>query len=198
MAPTCFHVPDRKYAYAGHQLHITATNSIYCHYLHNWTGCKLFPDNGNVIWGMEYGSVLTCTIVGIKQRDTIHHWRHRWIEVLIVLDIIYHLLKTQSRVGTQAILSTWTSYFCILRLDSGYIIPTSYHITICRTSRAGQRAWLPLASMPLINQGGRYKSDSNITGAIGPTFQCIFNIFLFSNIYHVKKLPKTDWICLTT
>ena len=147
---------------------------------------------------MEYGSVLTCTIVGIKQRDTIHHWRHRWIEVLIVLDIIYHLLKTQSRVGTQAILSTWTSYFCILRLDSGCIIPTSYCITICRTFRAGQRAWLPLASMPLINQGGQYKSDSNITGAVGPTYQCIFNIFLFLPNLPCQKVSTINWICVTT
>ena len=147
---------------------------------------------------MEYGSVLTCTIVDIKQRDTIHHWRHRWIEMLIVLDIIYHLLKTQSRVGTQAILSTWTSYFCILRLDSGCIIPTSYCITICRTFRAGQRAWLPLASMPLINQGGQYKLDSNITGAVGPTYQCIFNIFLFLPNLPCQKVSMINWICVTT
>ena len=68
------HIDDEKYAYVGHQLHITATNSIYCHHLHNWTGCKSFPDNENIICGMEYGGVLTCTIVGIKQKDTIHHW----------------------------------------------------------------------------------------------------------------------------
>ena len=137
--------------------------------------------------------------------------------MLIVLDIIYHLLKTQSRVGTRAIRipgfhmgcivptpghglyrpNTWTVLYCILRLDSGYIIPTSYHITICRTSRAGQRAWLPLASMPLINQGGQYKSDSNITGAVGPSYQCIFNIFLFSKIYHVNNfLRQTGYVSL--
>ena len=51
--------------------------------------------------------------------------------------------------------------------------------------------------MPLINQRGRYKSDSNVTGAIGPTFQCIFNIFLFSNIYHVKNfLRQTGYVSL--
>ena len=93
--------------------------------------------------------------------------------------------------------NTWTVLYRILRQDSGYIIPTSYCITICRTSRAGQRAWLPLASMPLINQGGQYKSDSNITGAVGPSYQCIFNIFLFSKIYHVNNfLRQTGYVSL--
>ena len=117
------HIDDEKYAYVGHQLHITATNSIYCHHLHNWTGCKSFPDNENIICGMEYGGVLTCTIVGIKQKDTIHHWRHRWIEELLVLDIIYHLLKTlktqsRFRVGTRAI--TWT------RISYGLYCPNTW------------------------------------------------------------------------
>ena len=78
--------------------------------------------------------------------------------------------------------NTWTVLYCILRLDSGYIIPTSYNITICRTFRAGQRAWLPLASMPLINQRGQYKSDIIAADAVGSAFQCIFNTFHLSNL----------------
>ena len=97
--------------------------------------------------------------------------------------------------------NTWTvskNIIWILRHDSGYTIPTSYCITICRTSRAGQRAWLPLASMSLINQGGQYKSDNNITGAVGPTYQCIFNIFLFLPILPCQKVSMINWICITT
>ena len=51
--------------------------------------------------------------------------------------------------------------------------------------------------MSLINQGGQYKSDSNITGAVGPSYQCIFNIFLFSKIYHVNNfLRQTGYVSL--
>ena len=57
------------------------------------------------------------------------------------------------------------------------------------------RGWLPLASMPLINQRGQYKSDIIAADAVGSAFQCIFNTFYLSNLIidgkNVKKISKT-------
>ena len=56
------------------------------------------------------------------------------------------------------------------------------------------RGWLPLASMPLINQRGQYKSDSIIADAVGSTLQCIFNTSHPSNLIidgkNIKKNIK--------
>ena len=56
------------------------------------------------------------------------------------------------------------------------------------------RGWLPLASMPLINQRGQYKSDSIIADAVGSTLQCIFNTSHPSNLIidgkNVKKYQR--------
>ena len=67
------------------------------------------------------------------------------------------------------------------RHNSGFTIPTSYCITICRTSRAGQR----MASTCLHasdNQRGQYKSDIIAADAVGSAFQCIFNTSHLSNL----------------
>ena len=56
------------------------------------------------------------------------------------------------------------------------------------------RGWLPLASMPLINQRGQYKSDSIIADAVGSTLQCIFNTFYLPNLIidgkNIKKYQR--------
>ena len=56
------------------------------------------------------------------------------------------------------------------------------------------RGWLPLASMPLINQRGQYKSDIIAADAVGSAFQCIFNTFHLSNLIidgkNIKKYQR--------
>ena len=63
--------------------------------------------------------------------------------ILIVLDIIYHLLKTQSRVGTRAILNTWISYG-LYRPNTWTWVVSSQHLDcIVLYSQAGLRLYNP-------------------------------------------------------
>ena len=89
--------------------------------------------------------------------------------------------------------NTWTILYCILRIRPNHLIPTSYNITICRTSRAGQRMASTCLHAP-DNQRGQYKSDIIAADAVGSAFQCIFNTSHLSNLIidgkNVKKYQR--------